>query len=71
MESKRKIDPELGLFIYNIINESEYTFIQVADLLEVDERTINYYCSGKRKPSQRRLLKLIKILNVDLQSIPF
>lgn len=71
MESKRKIDSELGLFIYNIIKDSIYTNIQIAELLKVDERTINYYCTGERKPNQKRLLRLIKILNVDIQSIPF
>ena len=52
MESKRNIDSELGLFIYNIIKDSKYTNIQIAELLKVEERTINYYCTGERKPNQ-------------------
>ena len=71
MESKRRIDSELGLFIYSIINNSNYTISEIAYFLEVDERTVNYYCTGQRKPSQKRLLKLIKILKVESQSIPF
>ena len=71
MESKRKTDSKLGLFIYSIISESNYTIIQIADFLEVDERTVNYYCTGQRRPNQIRLLKLLKFLEVDSQNIPF
>lgn len=71
MESKRKIDSKLGLFIYSIISESNHTIVEIADFLEVDERTVNYYCTGQRRPNQIRLLKLLKFLEVNPQSIPF
>ena len=71
MESRRKTDPDLGLFIYSIISKSNHTIIEIADFLEVDERTVNYYCTGDRRPNQIRLLKLLKFLEVEPQSIPF
>ena len=71
MESRRKTDPELGLFIYSIISKSNHTIVEVADFLDIDERTVNYYCTGERRPNQIRLLKLLKFLEVDSQSIPF
>lgn len=71
MESKRKIDSDLGLFIYRCIASSNITYEQLAKKLDVSIRIINYYCNGERKPNQRTLLKLIKVLNVDVRSIPF
>ena len=71
MESKRKIDSDLGYFIYSIISKSNHTIVEVADFLDVDERTVNYYCTGQRRPNQIRLLKLLKFLEVDPKSIPF
>lgn len=71
MESRRKTDSELGLFIYQSIQNANYTIEMVAELLEKSPRLISYYCSGQRKPSHRTLLRLIKVLNVPNENIPF
>ena len=71
MESKRKIDPELGLFIYKAIESSNYTQEEIAEKLGVSREAVNMYCSGKRRPQQRTLLRFIRITNVQPESIPF
>lgn len=71
MESNRKIDSELGLFIYNSILSSGMTYEAVAEQLEVSTRTIDYYCSGQRRPKHKTLLKLIKVTGVKTEDIPF
>ena len=50
MESKRKIDPDLGLFLFHAIDKSEYTQEKIAEELGVSREAVNMYCSGKRKP---------------------
>ncbi len=70
MES-RKFDPELGLFIYKAIESSNYTQEEIAEKLGVSREAVNMYCSGKRRPQQRTLLRLIRITNVQPKSIPF
>lgn len=67
----RKINPDLACFIYNIILASGKTHQQIADDIGVELRTIDYYCSGQRKPSQINLLKLLKATNVNSSEIPF
>jgi transcriptional regulator with XRE-family HTH domain len=71
MESKRKIDPELGLFLYHAIDNSGYTQEKIAEQLGVSREAVNMYCSGKRKPKPRTLLKIIKLTNVQSKDIPF
>ena len=67
----RKIDCELGKFIWSIVDKSEFSQEKWAELLEVSPRTLSYYCSGQRKPTQRKLLHLIKIAGIDVKDIPF
>ena len=67
----RKIYPELGLFIYNIIKASGKTHQEIADEVGVELRSIDYYCSGQRKPNQINLLRLLKATNVNTSKIPF
>lgn len=58
MESKRKIDIRLGSFLRKIIVESKYTISEIAEALELDDRTIQYFMTGERRPNQINLLKL-------------
>ena len=69
--SKRRIDKELGDFIYHCWKESGFKMEEFAKKLKIEPRTLNYYFSGQRKPIQRTLLRLIRISNVDLKNIPF
>ena len=72
MESKRKIDYEMGRFIWNIVDKSEYSQEKWAEILNVSARTMGYYCSGERKPTQRKLLQLIKVAGgINAEDIPF
>jgi len=67
----RKIDYELGNFIWSIVNKSGLSQERWAELLEVSPRTMNYYCSGQRKPTQRKLLRFIKVAGINVEDIPF
>ena len=68
----RKIDYELGNFIWSIVDKSEYSQEKWAEILNVSTRTIGYYCSGERKPTQRKLLQLIKAAGgINAEDIPF
>ena len=71
MESNRKIDPDLGLFLFHAIDKSKYTQEQMAEQLGVSREAVNMYCSGKRKPKPRTLLRIIKLTNVQAKDIPF
>lgn len=72
MDSKnRRIDKELGRFIHDCYKKSGKTIEQLAWTINIEPRTLNYYFSGERKPSQRTLLKLIKVVKVNVQDIPF
>lgn len=67
----RKIYPELGLFIYKIIDASGKTHQEIADIIGVELRTVNYFCTGQRKPNQINLLRLLKATNTKVEEIPF
>ena len=71
MESKRNFDPELGLFLYRAITNAGYSQEEIAEELGVSRETVNMYCSGKRKPQQRTLLKILRLTNVQAEDIPF
>ena len=71
MDVIRHADSELGLYLYTIINNSGKTYEELAEALDVSPRTINYYVSGQRKPKQTTLLKLLRIIDANLQEIPF
>lgn len=68
---KRRIDRELGDYIYKCFKQSGKTLERFAEELFVEVRTVNYYFTGQRKPSQRTLLRLIKVSNINVQNIPF
>lgn len=71
MESKRNFDPELGLFLYRAITNAGYSQEELAEKIGVSRETVNMYCSGKRKPQQRTLLKIMRLTNVQAEDIPF
>ena len=68
----RKIDYEMGRFIRSLIGKSGFSQERMAEILDVSPRTIGYYCSGERKPTQRKLLQLIKAAGgINAEDIPF
>ena len=67
----RKTDHELGGFIRSIVHNSKYSQEKLAEILEVSPRMMSYYCSGHRKPTQRKLLRLIRVAGVNVEDIPF
>ena len=71
MDSNRKIDHELGHFIWTIIHNSGKSYEAVANELGVSVRSVSYYCDGLRKPKHKTLLRLMRIANVQAKDIPF
>ena len=67
----RKVDYELGNFIWNVVNKSGLSQERWAELLEVSPRTMSYYCSGQRKPEHKKLLRFIKVAGINAKDIPF
>lgn len=67
----RKVDYELGNFIWNVVNKSGLSQEKWAELLGVSPRTISYYCSGQRKPKHKKLLHFIKVAGINAKDIPF
>ena len=67
----RKTDYELGRFIWSIVDKSSLSQEKLAEILEVSPRMMSYYCSGQRKPTQRKLLRLIRVTGVNVEDIPF
>ena len=67
----RKVDYELGNFIWNVVNKSGLSQEKWAELLEVSPRTMSYYCSGQRKPTHKKLLRFIKVASINVKDIPF
>jgi len=68
----RNVDYELGKFIWSIVDKSGISQEKWAEILEVSPRMIGYYCSGQRKPTQRKLLRLIKTIGgIKAEDIPF
>lgn len=67
----RKTDHELGEFIWSIVHNSKYSQDKLAEILDVSPRMMSYYCSGQRKPTQRKLLRLIRVVGVNVEDIPF
>ena len=67
----RKVDYELGNFIWNVVNKSGLSQEKWAELLGVSPRTMSYYCSGQRKPKHKKLLHFIKVAGINVKDIPF
>ncbi len=71
METKRKKDSELGNFLLSIILKSGLSHELIAEKIGVSPRSIGYYCTGERKPSQKNLLRILRVTEADLKDIPF
>ncbi|MBO6284913.1 MAG: helix-turn-helix transcriptional regulator [Bacilli bacterium] len=69
--TKRRIDKELGKFIHDCCVKSGSTIEELAWSIGVEPRTLSYYFSGLRKPSQRTLLRLVKAAKISVGDIPF
>lgn len=69
--NKRRIDVELGLFVRKCYKHSGKTIEELAEVLNIEPRTLNFYFKGERKPSQRTLLKLVKVSKICSEDIPF
>jgi len=67
----RKVDYELGNFIWNVVDKSGLSQEKWAELLGVSPRTMSYYCSGQRKPKHKKLLHFIKVAGINAKDIPF
>ena len=66
MESNRKIDPDLGLFLYHAIDKSKYTQEQMADALDISRPTYIAIESGDKDPTVSELEKIAAIFGVPL-----
>ena len=69
MDDKRRKDPRLGLLVYTIISGSEKTDAEIAEALDVSNRTVAYYKTGERRISPVNLVKLLQITNTDIQKL--
>lgn len=69
--TKRRIDEELGAFIRECYRLSGKTQEELAFAINVEPRTLKYYFTGERKPSQKTLLKLLRVANINGKDIPF
>lgn len=68
----RKNDYEMGKFIWSLVSKSGKTQNALAEALDVTVRTVGYYCSGQRKPTQRKLMQIIKFAGgINAEDIPF
>ena len=68
-KTNRKIDAESGRAISSLVAESCYTHEELAELLEVSPRSVDYYCTGERRPSTARLVKLIKLCIANAKTV--
>ncbi|MGM9972274.1 MAG: hypothetical protein ACI35W_07680 [Anaeroplasmataceae bacterium] len=61
---------KFGVALYNAIKDSNYSYAEVAVLIGLkSEREIYNYISGLKWPSNVRMLKLIQIFKLDINSI--
>lgn len=69
--TKRRQDPELRNFIRAVLKSKDYTREKWAEMLEITPRSIDFYLKGERKPSQKVLLRMIKLAEFPSKNIPF
>lgn len=61
---------KFGMALYNAIKDSNYSYAEVAAMIGLkSNREIYNYISGLKWPSNVRMLKLIQIFNLDINSI--
>ena len=61
---------KFGLILYNAILNSGYSYEEIAYLINLkSSREIYNYVNGIKWPSMIRMLKLIQLLKLDINSI--
>ena len=61
---------ETGNNLYRIINESVYSYNDIADFLELKTTRVIYeWTNGNKLPSVENLINLAKFLNVQVEDI--
>ena len=71
-KEQRKIDSKFGSFIRSIVSKTGLTHEELSELLGVSTRTMDFYCTGERRPKHERLMVLIKISGgITADEIPF
>lgn len=59
-----------SLMLYNAIKESKLSYDDIANKLSLtSKREIYSYVNGEKWPSPERLLKIIYLLNIDLNCL--
>lgn len=67
----RKIDYQTGNLIRDMMDRSGLTREDWADQLDISTRMVGYYCSGEKKPSLNRFLRIVKIAGgLNAKDIP-
>lgn len=71
MDFKHTINKEAtGLKLYRLIEQSEMTFAELAEHLELQSPRVIYdWVNGKKMPSLENLYNLAKLLNVNMEDI--
>ncbi|MGN1372561.1 MAG: helix-turn-helix domain-containing protein [Candidatus Coproplasma sp.] len=71
MDCKTKLNrKETGLNIYKLLDQSGFTYLDVAAFLELESARVIYdWCSGKKMPSLENLFNLAKLFNVQMEDI--
>lgn len=60
---------ELGLVLRTLRRNCELTQRQIAEVLHIDRSTYAYYERGTTEPDLKSILKISKMLNVDVESL--
>lgn len=71
MDFKHTINKEAtGLKLYRLIEQSDMTFAELAEHLELQSPRVIYdWVNGKKMPSLENLYNLAKLLNVNMEDI--
>ena len=71
MDFKHTINKEAtGLKLYRLIEQSDMTFAELAEHLELHSPRVIYdWVNGKKMPSLENLYNLAKLLNVNMEDI--
>lgn len=71
MNHKQRLDRKrIGLNLYRLLDESDYTHEYVADFLELKSPRVIYdWTSGKKLPSIENLWNLTLLFNVRMEDI--
>lgn len=59
----------IAALLSNYLSDNSLTRASFAERMGWSASSVNYYTNGKRTPSPRRLLKLAKVLDVDVKEL--